>query len=217
MGRGPFFVIEGASELHERQLARLLTDTISKHTGLTVLLREGSWEFSDNYPQILSQYLSGWGELPDEVVHHLFSAGRWEKMPEIMYQLTRQRVVIQHRYVASGQAHTLAGGKLTRDWCKQFQTGLLKPDLTIYVERDPQPDQDQDPESNSFWGPTHFMNPEMQQKIVQQFNNMKDTESDWITVNVAKMNPDQAMDHIRPAIIEKIIQCVDDNKDFLFY
>jgi len=61
------------------------------------------------------------------------------------------------------------------------------------------------------------MNPEMQQKILQQFNNMKESESDWITVNVAKMNPDQAMDHIRPAVIEKIIQCVDDNKDFLFY
>ncbi len=215
MGRGAFIVIEGATAPHEQQIAYYLKQTINDHTGLTVLSREGSYEYSDNFPQILLQYLAGWGPLPDEVAHHLFSAGRWEKMPEIMYQLNRQRVVLLHRYVASGRAHTLAGGKLSAEWCKQFETGLLKPDLTIYVECDPQSTEETEP--GGFWGPVHFVHPDVQRNVTQQFDKMKETESNWITVDVAKMSLEQAMNHIRPAVIEKIRECLDDKKDFLFY
>lgn len=221
MGRGVFIVIEGTSALHEKQLAFYLKEMIRTNTGLTVQIRGGTWEHTDNHPQILLNYLAGWEQLPDEVAHHLFSAGRWEKMPEIMFQLNRQRVVIQHRYVASGRAQTLAGGKLTSEWCKQFDTGLLKPDLTIYVERGPLPEQE--PEPRSFWGPMHFAgpghspHPEMTQKIVDQFNEIKKSEPNWVTIDAAKLSPVQAMDLLQPIIMEKIIDCVDDNKDFLFY
>lgn len=222
MGRGVFIVIEGTSALAEKQLAFYLKEMIRTYTGLIVLTRGGNWEHADSHPQILLNYLAGWEQLPDEVVHHLFSAGRWEKMPEIMFQLSKQRrVVIQHRYVASGRAQTMAGGKLTQDWCRQFDTGLLRPDLTIYVERGPPPEHDE--EHDSFWGPTHFAGPghspypEVTQKVTDQFNEIKKDEPNWVTIDMAKLSPVQAMDLLRPIVIEKIIECVDDNKDFLFY
>lgn len=72
MGRGAFIVIEGATSLHEKQIAYHLRNLIHDHTGLTVVSREGSHGYTDDHPQILLQYLAGWSELPDEVAHHIF-------------------------------------------------------------------------------------------------------------------------------------------------
>lgn len=73
--------------------------------------------------------------LPDQAVHLLFSANRWEVAQRIRNLLLAGKHVVLDRYVFSGIAYSAAKGVagMDRNWCLQPDKGLLKPDLTLFL------------------------------------------------------------------------------------
>jgi len=112
--------------------------------------------------------------------------------------------------VASGHAYTIANGNLDSEWCKQFDSGLLKPDITIYMEREPLILSEL-----VFEDPDIYETPEMQTKIVEQFEKLK--EPDWLIVDVSRDNPRRALDQVLPKILEKLTQSLKGELAFEYY
>lgn len=209
MGRGLFIVIEGANRTHKHQLAQVLKNNIHKRTGQPVRVYRFEHRPNTLCP-ILPNYLQGEKDYPDQVIHHLFSADRWRLSHHLKYLINKGYTVILQRYVASGHAYTIANGKFDHEWCKQFDSGLLKPDVTIYLERDPH----LIPEL-VFEDPDIYETSEMQIKITEEFHKLK--EPDWITVDVSRSSPKQAMDRIIPVVLEKLEQSLDGELVFTYY
>jgi len=111
--------------------------------------------------------------------------------------------------VTTGHAYTLANGHLDLEWCKQFDTGLLKPDVLIYMERDPLLLE------STFDDPDIYENPDMQTKIIGQFNRLK--EPDWLIVDVSRSNPKQALEQVLPTIMEKLRQTLEGELELTYY
>lgn len=65
----------------------------------------------------------------------MFSANRWELKSLIEEHLLKGINVILDRYVASGVAYSSAKG-LDFEWCLACDIGLIKPDVTIFMEID---------------------------------------------------------------------------------
>ena len=82
---------------------------------------------------VIDTYLKCHLELPLHAAHTLFSANRWEVQPEIIRDIDGGTCVLVDRYVPSGCAYTFAKGGVSYEWCKHADTGLMKPDLTIYL------------------------------------------------------------------------------------
>ena len=212
MGRGIFIVIEGANRVHKNQLKQFLQRSIHEHTGRKVLVKGKPFSYTEDPSPLLGLFLAGWEDLPDKIAHHLFSAHRWDCSKSIMYDLCKGKTIILQRYVATGQVCSMARGNLSAEWCEQFNEGLLKPDVTIYVEKNALPD----PESD--WpNPDIYETPDMQRKIITQFEQMRAQNPDWLTVNVSTMSPRQAVDHVLPTILNKMKLCLDQDQDFEFY
>jgi dTMP kinase len=85
---------------------------------------------------IINQYLNHELVLGKAVVHHLFSANRWETRQQFVADLKSCTPMVVDRYVASGWAYTIAGWCFDLEWAKQFDKGLIKPDLTIWLDGD---------------------------------------------------------------------------------
>lgn len=83
--------------------------------------------------QVINSYLTNSKDLPDEVIHLIFAANRWEHMNQIREQLLAGTTVIVDRYSYSGVAYSAAKG-LDFDWCYAPEKGLLKPDAVFYLK-----------------------------------------------------------------------------------
>jgi hypothetical protein len=62
----------------------------------------------------------------------LFSANRWEAVPDIERTLQNGTHIVCDRYSASGVAYSIAHG-LDPLWCHETEIGLPDPDLVIYL------------------------------------------------------------------------------------
>ena len=156
------------------------------------------------------KYLKGREELTDQIAHHLFSAQRWEYADAIHHHILEGETVILQRYVATGWAYTMAHGRLDQEWCAQFDVGLLKPDLTIYMEReaplDPEP---------TWEDPDIYETPAMQKEIVKCFQKIR--QPDWLSINICRMTPKMALDQVLPVILSKIEDCSLNKRKCLYY
>jgi dTMP kinase len=84
---------------------------------------------------MINDYLQRTTELPDEVIHLLYSANRWEAKRDIENTLQQQTTIIVDRYVYSGVVFTAAKG-IDMDWCKAPDRGLPQPDAVIFLDID---------------------------------------------------------------------------------
>ena len=204
MGRGLFIVIEGANRLYKTTFKHMLKEVIQKKSSYTVITLGRSKLETTDCPT-LANYLSGQLQLSDQVVHHLFSADRWRLSQIIQYLLSRGVIVILNRYVVSGHVYTIAQGNLDQEWCSQFDKGLIKPDITIYLERDKLPVGE--PE---FEDPDIYENSQMQIKIKECFQNFKNNNPDWFSINISRITPRQVLEQLVPVIINKM-NCLQNN------
>ena len=211
MGRAIFIVVEGPSHLQKETITKLLKQKIDDQTGLDAVILGYPHRTLPDSP-LLAHYLQGNEDLPDQISHHLFSARRWYLGHAVQFFLAHGRPVIVQRYVATGHVYTVSQGHFDFEWCKQFDTGLIKPDITIYVERsvalDPEPQID---------APDIYDTPQMRKRIIECFQQMKETEPNWLTIDLSTMNPKQALDHVLPTILGKINDCRENSRDFLHY
>lgn len=95
-----------------------------------------------NIGKIINEYLTNEKfTLPDQSIHLLFSANRWELYQQILDDLNLGTTVILDRYIYSGIAYSLSklkwnnvsGQMADVDWLYGPDKGLPKPDLTIFL------------------------------------------------------------------------------------
>ena len=209
MGRGLFIVLEGANRTHKHTFAQILRNNIQQKTGQKVHVLKIDSRGSAQCP-IIPNFLQGEAHYKDHIIHHIFSADRWRLSHHLRHLINRGNTVILQRYVASGHAYSMAHGNLDLEWCKQFDSGLLKPDITIYLERDPS-----SPHEIIFEDPDIYENSEMQTKLVEKFNQLK--EPDWLVIDIANGNPRQALIQVLPLILVKLNQSLKGELEINYY
>ncbi|KAH8309407.1 hypothetical protein KR059_009228 [Drosophila kikkawai] len=129
--RGAFIVFEGCDRSGKTTQSRLLAELLNSKGIATVSMNFP--ERSSSIGQVINSYLTNSKDLPDEVIHLMFSANRWEHMNQIKQQLLKGTTLIVDRYSYSGVAYSAAKG-LDFDWCYAPEKGLLKPDAVFYLK-----------------------------------------------------------------------------------
>ncbi|KAG9442681.1 hypothetical protein H6P81_018535 [Aristolochia fimbriata] len=133
--RGALIVLEGLDRSGKTsQSAKLASFLAGK--GFSV----ESWRFPERKTcvgEMISLYLSNKSQLDDQTIHLLFSANRWEKRFLMETKLRSGVTLIVDRYSYSGVAFSAAKG-LDIQWCKAPETGLLAPDLVLYLDIPPE-------------------------------------------------------------------------------
>jgi len=87
--------------------------------------------------KIIDKYLKNEITMTKESINLLFTANRWEFNDIIEENIKNGVNVILDRYVYSGLAYFDADNRFRAEWYFNQNKGLLKPDLTIYLDADP--------------------------------------------------------------------------------
>jgi len=130
--RGLFFVFEGLDRSGKSTQSKMLTKKLEETSQV-------KWMCFPNRTTptglLIDMYLRRMIELPDETVHQLFSANRWESMYEVVETLNAGTSVVCDRYAFSGVAYSAAKG-LSLSWCQTPDVGLPVPDAVFFLHVD---------------------------------------------------------------------------------
>lgn len=138
MARGKLVLIEGLDRTGKTTQVEALTKKLADETGVPVVATKFPNRESE-IGQLINKYLTDKSfVLPDQAVHLLFSANRWEYISALKQALNQGHHVVLDRYVFSGVAYSAAKDVPGMDiqWCMQSDKGLLKPDLTVFLTTD---------------------------------------------------------------------------------
>ncbi len=130
--RGYLIAVEGCDRCGKSTQCHLLESWLFSQTGRPVEY----WKFPDRTTPIgglINEYLAGGMDIPDEAIHLMFSANRWELKEKMEATLAAGTSIILDRYVYSGAAYSAAKG-LDLEWCKSPDVGLPQPDLVIFID-----------------------------------------------------------------------------------
>ncbi|CAL5325624.1 unnamed protein product [Camellia sinensis] len=170
--RGALIVLEGLDRSGKTLQSRKL---ISYLEGLSYSVE--SWRFPDRNTgvgQMISSYLANKSELDDHAIHLLFSANRWEKRSLMENKLRSGTTLIVDRYSFSGVAFSSAKG-LDIEWCKALETGLLSPNLVLYL--DIPPEGTLGPECDDPWSIYHSFLIPYEKRLKDEAMELRDTSS----------------------------------------
>ncbi|BES89451.1 unnamed protein product [Nesidiocoris tenuis] len=138
VGRGAFIVLEGCDRAGKSTQCRLLVEKLkdSNIPAELVVFPDRSTPIG----QVISEYLKKEVQLPDQAIHLLFTANRWERAEEIKSKLEKGCTLIVDRYSYSGVAYSSAKEKKTSSfqWYKNPEEGLPKPDAVFYLNLEPE-------------------------------------------------------------------------------
>ncbi len=81
----------------------------------------------------INRYLHGKRKYPEQVIHCLLAANRWERASDVINAEEKNSVVIMNRYRESNLVYGLANG-LKLDWLEKLDEGLPKSDLVIVLD-----------------------------------------------------------------------------------
>jgi dTMP kinase len=197
MFRGPFIAFEGLDKTGKTSLcasvARDLCETEFIPRSISFPRRHTDTGY------ILDKYLKKEIELNDCVSYHLFSANRWEAHNEIIDILKTENPVLTDRYVASGIAYTAAKGNLSIEWCEQFNVGLPKPDLVVYLEGEVTNLQ-----ARPNYGRERYENPEFQISVKQIYDKLRDQDPSWMIVKIDGKTRQQMYTEVYPKILDLV-------------
>ena len=187
--RGAFIVLEGLDRSGKSTQASVLCEAL-RAQGRKVEL----W----NYPnrktflgkyvvmafvriylcRTIDGYLKNSVSLPDEAIHLLFSANRWETVDNLLSQLNSGVDIVCDRYAYSGIAYSSAKG-LDFEWCRGPDRGLPEPDLVLYMNVSPEVAQ-----QRGGYGEERYEKAEFQTLVGKQFFKLGKTEGErWRVVN----------------------------------
>lgn len=162
MNRGRLVLFEGLDRTGKTTQSNILAERLQPDVTL-IKFPERSTEIG----ALIDRYLTDKTfELPDQAVHLLFSANRWEMAERIKQLLLRGTHVVLDRYVYSGIAYSAAKhtDKMDRSWCLQPDKGLPRPDLTIFLTSD-----DAENELRAGFGEERYEKSEFQREVKKQF------------------------------------------------
>jgi len=112
---------------------------------------------------LIDLYLRRQLDLPDDLVHQLFSANRWEVATSIVSTLNSGTSVVCDRYAFSGVAYSAAKG-LDLTWCQKPDVGLPLPDGVFFLHVDESVGA-----SRQNFGDERYENTDMQAQVRQEF------------------------------------------------
>ncbi|PSR85771.1 thymidylate kinase-domain-containing protein, partial [Coniella lustricola] len=165
--RGAFIVLEGLDRSGKTTQAELLRER---------LRREGVVVEAARFPdrttptgQIINTYLtsSSSAPLPDQAIHLLFTANRWEAAPQLTSLLNDQHTtVVSDRYYYSGMVYSAAkeNPALTLSWARRPEVGLPRPDLVVFLDLD-----GEEARRRGGWGEERYEKKEMQERVREVF------------------------------------------------
>ncbi|KAL7737749.1 hypothetical protein ACLKA6_006140 [Drosophila palustris] len=169
--RGAFIVFEGVDRTGKTTQTRLLLECLTKK-GIKAKLIHFP-ERSSAIGQLINSYLTNAQDLPDEFIHLMFSANRWEHMKGIREELLAGTTLICDRYAYSGAAYTAAKG-LDFNWCCAPDRGLIKPDAVFYLKAQPA-----ELISRGSYGEERYEKVEFQRKVAEVFDKFSSQESSY--------------------------------------
>jgi dTMP kinase len=129
--KGKFIVLEGLDRTGKTTQVEFLINKLQLLGKQCKLQR-----FPDRSTEIgktISSYLENKSELEDHAIHLLFTANRWEIVPNLLNSLENGIHVICDRYSYSGIAYSAAKPTLNLNWCKSVEADLPIPDRIIYL------------------------------------------------------------------------------------
>ncbi|XP_073945052.1 uncharacterized protein [Choristoneura fumiferana] len=198
MKRGALIVIEGLDRTGKSTQCHTLVDSLLKKQ-----IRAEYTNFPNRHTEIgkvINNYLLSKKELPDEAIHLLFSANRWEKMQELVKKLESGTSVVVDRYCYSGVAFSAAKG-LDINWCKSSDSGLPEPDkvffLTMPLESILQ--------RNGF-GQERYEVLTLQKKVSEMYNQLKDDQ--WAVLDARR-----SVEEIQSEILKETMAIVNNVGD----
>ncbi len=109
----------------------------------------------------------------------------------IQKELFNGTTIIMDRYAYSGVAFSSAKG-LDLEWCKAPDVGLLRPDVTLFLDIDPR-----EAESRGGYGEERYEKTDFQLQVRERFHALKDES--WVIVD-AREDANQVHDAIISAI-----------------
>ncbi|XP_058830807.1 thymidylate kinase isoform X1 [Topomyia yanbarensis] len=195
--RGALVVLEGCDRAGKTTQCKKIVD---------LLASAGHKARFMNFPDrsthcgaLINSFLTKKENFNDECIHLLFTFNRWEAK-EKMEQLLRDGTsLIVDRYSYSGVAFSAAKG-LNVEWCKAPEAGLLKPDLVLLLTLTTEAMA-----KRGGFGDERYEVPELQQKVMEQFLNMKDDRY-WHVVDADK-NQEQLAAELGELVFNTIESC----------
>eukprot|EP00435_Cladocopium_sp_Y103_P045004 s339_g12.t2 len=177
--RGLFLVFEGLDRSGKSTQSKKLEEYLSKAG------RPVKWMCFPNRKTpigtAIDLYLRRQLELPDEAVHRLFSANRWEMAKAIVEDLRAGTTIICDRYAFSGVAYSAAKG-LGFSWCQAPDRGLPCPDGIFFLHIDEKVGA-----ARSNFGDERYENADMQARVRAQFKDPRlRANVNWKDVNGAR-------------------------------
>ncbi|KAJ2945863.1 hypothetical protein O0L34_g4769 [Tuta absoluta] len=168
--RGALIVIEGVDRTGKSTQCKALVESLKK--------KQIPAEYT-NFParnteigKLIDSYLTSKKDLPNEAIHLLFSANRWERAEEITQMLMDGTTLIVDRYCYSGVAFSAAKG-LDINWCKSPDSGLPKPDKVFFLTMS----LDKVMERKGF-GNERYEVMDFQKKVSEMYGELKDDSWD---------------------------------------
>lgn len=132
--RGMLIVLEGNDRVGKTTQATKLVEWLKGQGKPTQFVR-----FPDRETPIgslIDRYLKGELKMPNNSIHLLFSANRWEKYDEMSSAIKSGQTIVVDRYSYSGVAYTASKENADLEWCLAPEKGLLKPDCVIFLSSD---------------------------------------------------------------------------------
>lgn len=197
-------------------------DRTGKTTQCSLLSKDLNFEYY-KFPnretpigRIINEYLTKNMQLSDQSIHLLFSSNRWELQETIRAKLDAGVDCILDRYVYSGLAYSAAKEVPNMDlkWCLQPDTGLLKPDLTIFLTNDSY--NDNKGFGEEIYETTTFQNNvkrKFEEIFSQKFENKEYLNNHFKNVNVTGLG----IEEVNKFIVDIVINFRLSNDEYLYY
>ncbi|XP_074309175.1 thymidylate kinase isoform X1 [Silene latifolia] len=191
--RGALVVLEGLDRSGKSSQSVKLVSFL-ENTGCAAEL----WRFPDRETcvgKMISSYLANQSQLDDHTIHLLFSANRWEKRSLMEDKLKAGITLIVDRYSYSGVAFSSAKG-LDFEWCKAPESGLLNPDLVLYLDVPPEKAAER-----GGYGGERYERLDFQKKVGEKYESLRD--STWKIVDASL-----PMEEVHKQVKEYVMECV---------
>ncbi|XP_041483093.1 thymidylate kinase-like [Lytechinus variegatus] len=195
MRRGALVVFEGCDRSGKSTQCKKLVDSLRENGLKAELMRFP--ERSTTIGKVIDSYLKKSSDVQDNAVHLLFSANRWELVPEMKRKLGEGVTLVVDRYAYSGVAFTAAKQGFTLDWCKQPDVGIPLPDLVLYLDI-----SSEAAGRRGGFGEERYEKSDIQLRVAENFKRMQ--EDDWKVIDA-----DQSMEDLHRQIKDLVLKVID--------
>ncbi|XP_061540038.1 thymidylate kinase isoform X2 [Phycodurus eques] len=195
--RGALIVLEGVDKAGKTTQCKKLVQALQQSGHPAEMMRFP--DRSTTIGKLISAYLEKKSELEDHTVHLLFSANRWEMVPEMKRKLERGITLVVDRYAFSGAAFTSAKPGFSLEWCTRPDVGLPKPDTVLFLRLSPA-----EAALRGRYGEERYEDAAFQSAVLERFSQLMDDPS----VNWKVVDASGRVDDVHGDIVQKSLDVI---------